>query len=285
MVAGHLSFTRAAGALGYAQSSVTAQIQALETELGVSLFDRLGRRVVLTGAGQRLLDYAERLLSLADEARTAVADGAEPGGTLTVGAPESVLTYRLPRVLQRFRARYARVHLVFRPTPNAELQRALGDGTLDVGFGLGEPQRPHGLAVEHLFAESLAVVVPPDHPLAEAATVLPTDLQSETLLLTRPGCGYRALFTATLTASGVQTAGSLDFGSVEAIKQCVEAGLGIAALPSIAVAAELADRRLVGLNWAGPPLEVATQMLWHPARAGGAALRAFLEVARVSGAD
>jgi DNA-binding transcriptional LysR family regulator len=284
-VAAQLSFTRAAAALDYAQSSVTAQIQALESELGVTLFDRLGRRVVLTEPGQRLLEYAERLLTLAEEARTAVADGAEPAGTLTVGAPETVLTYRLPRVLQRFRSRFSRVRLVFRPTPNAELQRSLSDGTIDVGFGLGEPQRPHGLAAEHLFAESLVVVAWPEHPLSEAMAVQPGDLQGETLLLTRPGCGYRALFTATLTGCGVQPAGTLDFGSVEAIKQCVGAGLGIAALPKTAVSTELADRRLAGLAWAGPPLEVSTQMLWHPARAGGAALRAFLEIARGSAAD
>jgi DNA-binding transcriptional LysR family regulator len=279
-VASQLSFTRAAVSLDYAQSSVTAQIQALEAELGVRLFDRLGRRVALTDAGQRLLGYAERLLSLAEEARTALADGAEPAGTLAVGAPETVLTYRLPSVLRRFRARVPRVRLVFRPTANADLQRAIGDGTLDVGFALGEPLQPRGLAVETLCAEPLAVVAPPEHSLAAAARVEPADLQRETLLLTRPGCGYRALFASTLAAAGIQPAGSLDFGSVEAIKQCVAAGLGIAALPHAAVAAELADRRLVALGWAGPPLEVATQLLWHPARAWSAPLRAFLDIAR-----
>src|SRR5438046_264194 len=101
VVATQLSFTRAAATLDYAQSSVTAQIQSLELELGVRLFDRLGRRVALTDAGERLLEYAERLLSLADEARAALADGAEPAGTLTIGAPETVMTYRLPSVLRR----------------------------------------------------------------------------------------------------------------------------------------------------------------------------------------
>src|SRR5215211_6256009 len=131
-VAAELSFTRAASALDYAQSSVTAQIQALEAELDVRLFDRLGRRVALTDAGTRLLEYAERLLSLAEEARTALADGGEPAGSLTIGAPETIMTYRLPSVLQGFRTRFPRVRLVFRPTPNAELQRAIGDGSLDV---------------------------------------------------------------------------------------------------------------------------------------------------------
>jgi DNA-binding transcriptional LysR family regulator len=213
-----------------------------------------------------------------------VADGAEPAGTLTVGAPETILTYRLPRVLQRFRVRFPRVRLAFRPTPNAELQRVVGDGTIDVGFGLGEPQRPHGLAIEQLHVERLMVVAPSDHPLAATAHVGPGDLQRETLLLTRPGCGYRALFTSTLATAGIQTAATLDFGSVEAIKQCVAAGLGIAALPVTAVSGELADGRLLSLNWAGAPLEVATQMLWHPARAWGASLRAFLEIARESSA-
>jgi DNA-binding transcriptional LysR family regulator len=281
-VATDLSFTRAAAALDYAQSSVTAQIQSLESELGVRLFDRLGRRVALTDAGERLLEYAERLLSLAEEARAALADGAEPAGTLAVGAPETVLTYRLPTVLQRFRTQFPRVRLVFRPTSNAELQRAIGDGSLDVGFGLGEPMQSRGLAVELLGAEPLAIVAPPDHPLAGAARVDPADLQRETLLLTRPGCGYRAMFASTLATAGVQAAGSLDFGSVEAIKQCVAAGLGIAALPRAAVVAEIADGRLVALAWSGPPLEVATQLLWHPAKAWSPPLRAFLEIARQS---
>ena len=279
-VAAELSFTRAATALDYAQSSVTAQIQTLESELGVRLFDRLGRRVALTDAGTRLLVYAERLLSLAEEARTTLADGGEPAGTLTIGAPETVLTYRLPSVLQRFRARLPRVRLLFRPTPNAELQRAIADGSLDVGFGLGEPMQARGLAVELLGTEPLVIVAAPEHLLAGAAQVEPTQLQHETILLTRPGCGYRALFISTLSAGGVQLAGSLDFGSVEAIKQCVAAGVGIAALPRAAVRSELDDGRLVALAWSGPPLAVAVQLLWHPAKAWSPPLRAFLEIAR-----
>src|SRR2546421_3651462 len=95
LVATTLSFTRAAAALSYAQSSVTAQIQSLEDELGVQLFDRLGRRVALTDAGLRLLRYADRLLDLAEEARAAVADGGDPLGSLCISAPETLCIYRL----------------------------------------------------------------------------------------------------------------------------------------------------------------------------------------------
>ena len=103
-VARELSFTRAAEELGYVQSSVTAQVKALEAELGVPLFDRLGRRVVLTDAGRALQGYAGMILDLHEEARAAVAgehDGA-PTGSLTVSAPETLCTYRLPRLLRRF---------------------------------------------------------------------------------------------------------------------------------------------------------------------------------------
>jgi DNA-binding transcriptional LysR family regulator len=96
MVAETLSFSRTAQALNYVQSSVTAQMQGLEEELGVRLCDRLGKRVALTDAGTRLLPYAEKLLSLSEEARCAVVGGDIPMGTLTITAPESICTYCLP---------------------------------------------------------------------------------------------------------------------------------------------------------------------------------------------
>ena len=105
-VARELSFSRAAAGLGYVQSSVSAQVAALERELGVPLFDRLGRRIALTEAGAVMLDYAERLLGLAREAGEAVADAGvgrgEISGSLSVSAPETLLTYRLPGLLTAF---------------------------------------------------------------------------------------------------------------------------------------------------------------------------------------
>src|ERR1700683_3290706 len=96
-----LNFHQAAEQVHSVQSTVTAQIQALENDLGVRLFDRLGRRVVLTDAGTRLVAYAERLLNLADEARLAVSRREEQVGTLTISATETLCTYRFSRVFHR----------------------------------------------------------------------------------------------------------------------------------------------------------------------------------------
>ncbi len=280
VVATRLSFTRAAEALDYAQSSVTAQIQTLEEELGVALFERLGKRVLLTDAGLRLLAYAEKVLGLVDEARVAVVSDAAPQGTLTIGAPESLCAYRLPPVLQQYRARFPRVHLVFRPCPAADLYQALHGGAMDMAFLLEDVLPVGSLVGERLVPEPLLVLAHPCHPLAQQAHVGPRDLDGESLLLTEAGCSYRVPFERTLADAGTQPGAILEFASIEAIKQCVMAGMGVTILPVIAVAAEVAQRRLTPLQWVAPGHSVATHMVWHKDKWLSPALRAFLSLSR-----
>jgi DNA-binding transcriptional LysR family regulator len=279
-VAKTLSFTRAAAALDYAQSSVTAQIQALEEELGVPLFNRLGRQVVLTDAGQRLLGYADRLLALELEARTVVAGGGKPAGTLTIGAPESVCTYRLPPVLRQFRDQYPDVRVIFRPLFPADLHRSLGDGTVDAAFFLAEPIQSGSLVIETLICEPLALIAAADHPLVDVDCVTSADLQGEPILLTEKGCSYRSLFERRLAAVGVHPASNVEFTSIEALKQCVAAGVGIAVLPVMVVARELAQGQLRALPWQQDNFQVYTQLAWHKDRWLSPALTAFLETSR-----
>ncbi|MDX6461830.1 MAG: hypothetical protein QOE55_5527, partial [Acidobacteriaceae bacterium] len=109
VLAEELNFTRTAERVFTVQSNVTSQIKALEGELGVPLFDRLAKKVVLTEAGRRFRPYAEKALAAMDQGYRAVKFGTEPAGPLNIGAPESVLTYRLPEVLKLFRKRYPKV--------------------------------------------------------------------------------------------------------------------------------------------------------------------------------
>jgi DNA-binding transcriptional LysR family regulator len=280
VVAQTLSFTRAAVLLNYAQSSVTAQVQSLEDELDVPLFDRLGRRVVLTDAGQRLLHYAEKLLDLADEARLAVSGGDTPAGVLTIGAPESFCTYRLPVILRQFRERFPHVRLIFRPMPYSALMRNASEGMVDVSFLLSEPLQSSSLQVETLAPEPVRVVAAPSHPLVPLACVTPADVAHETLLLTENGCHYRSLFERALAAEGIYPGETLEFSSVEAIKQCVIASMGIAVLPAMAVEGEIARGQLAALRWFDPHFEVAILMVWHKDKWLSPALSAFMEISR-----
>jgi DNA-binding transcriptional LysR family regulator len=278
-VANTLSFTRAAALLNYAQSSVTAQIQALEEELGVLLFDRLGKRVVLTDAGQQLLKYADKLLSLADEARGVVSGGEVSGGTLTLSALETLCTYRLPAILRQFRELFPHVRLSIRPLPSLELIRKVNEGTVDVSFVMAESIVAAGLHVEVLSAEPVQVVAAPGHPLADQPRVSAADFAQETFLLTDVSCQYRGLFERVLASEGVHLSEIVEFGSVEAIKQCVMVGMGLAVLPAVTVANEVARGQLVVLR-TDKPLQIYTHMLWHKDKWQSPALRAFLELCR-----
>ena len=279
-VAKHLNFTRAAASLNYVQSNVTAQIHALEEELGVPLFDRLGKQVVLTDAGNQLLQYAERLLELAEEAQSVVSLGIEPQGTLKIGSTEMFCIYRLPALLRAFRTQYPRVHLIFRPSPATELRHLVREGVIDVAFLLEERDRESGPTDEPLAVESVWLLSAPDHPLVGKVEVTPADLIGMDLLLIDARCSYRTLFERILEKANVAPASTMEFGSIEAVKQCVMAGLGLAVLPSYAVAAELSQGRLCKLPWAGPTLDVVTRVIWHKDKWLSPALTAFLVLTR-----
>jgi DNA-binding transcriptional LysR family regulator len=277
-VADGLSFTRAAEALGYAQSSVTAQIQALEAELGTRLFERLGKRVVLTEAGHRLTAYAARLVQLEAELRVAVPGASEPEGTLHIGAPESLCAYRLPPLLSAFRERHPRVRIVFQPDSCMDLRRGVAEGSLDTAFFLDVLPQGDGVIVETLAYEPLRIVTHPDHPLARAARVVPADLADETILHTERSCAYRQMFDRALLEADVRPEVAIEFASVEAIKQCAVARMGIAVLPEMAVAADVAQGRLAALRWHDPGFEVPIQLARHKDKWLSPALEAFVAV-------
>lgn len=290
-VARELSFSRAAAGLGYVQSSVSSQVAALERELGVPLFDRLGRRIALTEAGMVMLDYSERLLDLAREAGEAIADAGvgqgEITGSLRVSAPETLLTYRLPELLTIFHESFPRVRVSLQPTAVGRLvgstRRALEEGRIDVAFVLDVPSVVvEGLAAELLMEEEVSVVAPPAHALAVPSLVGPSDLGGETVLLPeapQSGCAYRGRFERQLAEGGIVPRETLEFQSIEAIKRCVGAGMGITVLPTVAVEAELAGGDLSELGWQ-EPIRVGTLMAWNQARWASPALRAFLKTAR-----
>jgi len=292
-VAEELSFSRAAAKLGYVQSSVSAQVAALEQDLGAPLFDRLGRRIALTEAGKVMLSHSRGLLALAEETRVAVADAGvvsgEVAGSLAVSAPETLLTYRLPSLLALFHERHSKVRLSVRPSAVGRLvggaRRAVEEGAVDVAFVLdessGDRPSPAGLEIEDLVEEGIVVISPAAHALASAPRVVPADLAGETLLLPEApesGCAYRGQFERHLGADGVVPE-KMEFQSIEAVKRCVAAGMGVSVLPNVAVGGELRSGELSALAWDGS-FDVRTRMAWHGERWQSPALRAFLETAR-----
>ncbi|MBY7141941.1 LysR family transcriptional regulator [Virgibacillus sp. NKC19-3] len=258
-----MNFTKTAAKLQYAQSSVTAQIKSLEQDLETPLFERLGKRLVLTQAGKQLKRYAHQIVHLTDEARTAI-DAGEKTGTIIVGAQESQCTYRLPELLKKFKSKYPLVHLIFKPAHSDESATAsLLQGELDLAF-IMDTNKPHPyLEATPLLQEKLILVASPANPLASKATVQPDDLQEETILLTEKGCSYRNLFEQKLYEYQTSPKNTIEFVSLEAIKKCVIANLGIAMLPEMTVAEDLKEGSLAALHWDVSMPLLTTQMALH----------------------
>ena len=275
-----LSFTRAAKRLNYAQSSISAQIQALEEELDVKLFDRLGGRILLTEAGERLLQYAGKILDLADETRAEVVRSKEPEGSLTIRVPESFCVHRLPPVIKRFRSRFPKVRLSFITCAVENLQEDLRKGITDLAILMTESIQASDLEAEALGFERIMLVTHPGHPLAKKRNIQIRDLEGETILLSKVDCSYRKSFQQILDQENVRPGTTLEFNSVAAIKRCVMEGIGITILPEIAVAQEIAQGRLAALIWEEGEIEVAVLMIWYKERWLSPTLSAFINTAR-----
>ena len=280
ILAHELNFTRAAERAHCVQSNVSVQIRGLEQELGVQLFERLGQRVRLTAHGQRLLPYSERILRLLEEARAITRDGESPAGTLVVGSPESVLTYRLPPVLQMFRRKYPEVELVFRAVGSTELVPLLEQGQLDIGLVIDDLLKHPRLQVEALGPEPLALLVHPGHSLLARSAVSAEDLRNQAFLLTDPGCAYRSKLEHALGKEHVRPKAVMEFTSVETIKQCAALGMGIACLPAIVADSEIVAGKLASLPWSGSNLTMKTLVAWHKDKWRSPGMEAFLSLLR-----
>jgi DNA-binding transcriptional LysR family regulator len=275
-----LNFTRTAEKVNTVQSNVTAQIKALEEELGIPLFDRLGRRVTLTDAGRNFLPFALQALAAMDQGQRALKTGAEPSGPLRIGSAESQLTYRLPEVLHAFRRRFPHVELIFSQHTTATIAHELEAGKFDMVIHGDNLPSSSSLKSIRLRTERILLLAEPGHPLAGRPTVKPADLLAQNLLLTEAGCSYREKLDRALALANIRPANVTEFSSVEALKQCIALGMGIGLLPEIVVARELRQNHLHALQWTGPSLDIVTHILWHRDKWISPAMAAFMELVK-----
>lgn len=280
-VARHLSFHRAALEVHAAQSTVSTRIASLEDELQACLFERLGRRVVLTEAGKRLQHMAVKLLDLEDEARAWVAGASQARGMLTIRVPESLCAWRMGRVIRQYRESYPHVQLRFISCTVEGLEDDLRQGVTDLALLMADSVRAGDLLVEALGVEELVLVAAPTHRLAQGGEPFGLEaLAGETLLLCTADCAYRKLFEAMLAQAEVQTAACLEFSSAASMRGCLRNGTGVSILPTSAVQEDLAAGNLAILPLDLPALEVAVLMLHHKNKWISPQLAAFMALMR-----
>ena len=273
-----LSFTQTAQLLDYAQSSITAQIKSLEEELGVILFERLGKRVTLTDEGERLQQYAQKMLELNSEMKKAVSNE-QAQVVLKIGAQESQCVYRLPSILQQYQKAYPQVKIIFKPVHTTEVAKdLLQSGNLDVAFISDAYKETPMLYRERLIQEQIIFVSAPTS--IKSHTLSAQQLSAETMLLTENGCSYRNQLEAQLQQEGLLPLQMIEFASIEAIKQCVMAGLGITFLPKMVVEKELENGQLIELQSSFNIKPIYTDIAWHKDKHIQPYLSDFIEIAR-----
>src|SRR5437868_12223775 len=226
--------TRAAEELNTVQSNVTQRVKALEAEIGTALFERHSRGMTLTGAGRRLLPYAQRMAALAREAVLAARDDGEPKGPLAIGSMETTAAVRLPALLAEFHRRFPAVRLTLRTSTTADLVAGVLDGTFDGAFVAG-PIDHAELAAEIAFREELVLVSARRwKSLAELRAGTPDS--GPTALVFRTGCTYRQRLEQVFSEFGWPSAARFELGTLDGMVGCVAADMGVTLLPRAVVA-------------------------------------------------
>lgn len=277
-VATKLSFSRAADALYLTQPTVTARIQGLERELGEPMFERMGRTIRLTDAGQAFLPYAQRALQSVKEGQDALGSLRNvDSGSLTIGTAPTVGTYVLPDILQQFSERYPGVEVSIRTGRSEEVQAMVLADEVHAGF---ERYLTHpDIESVPLYEDDIALMASTGHPLATRGHTTVSEVAREPVIFFDVDSSYHAISQAIFRERGIAPRHSLDVDNLEMAKHLVLRGLGLAFLPRVAVEHELESGALIAVEIDGAePLRRRIALIYRKRRLQSRATMALLSL-------
>ena len=275
------SFSAAANSLGYAQSTVTTQIKQLEDELDCQLFDRLGKTIIPTPQGKRLIAYAEKILQLEREIHLEVSDEEEPTGILKIGVSESLCYNRIPEFLMEYNKRVPGIEIQLTFITHDTFPDMLQKGELDLVYTLNPEMEDERLTMLYKKEEALSFFVSPDHPLV-GKKITEKDLEGYPLLLTGHNCSFRQMLLSDLSKCGVEPKPFLETSSKEVLKQFASNGLGVAFIPDMTADKEMKNGMLKKLDWKGKNFQIYSQIFIHKDKHIGKAISSLVDIIKSS---
>lgn len=282
-IAAEGSFKRAADSLYVSQPAVSLQVQNLERQLDVPLFDRGGRRAQLTEAGHLLLSYGDRILSLCEETCRAIEDLQNlQGGTLIVGASQTTGTYLLPRMIGQFRQRYAEVAVQLHVHSTRRTAWSVANGQVDLAVIGGEvpPELQESLDISPYAEDELALILPSNHVFARQGIIQKDDLYKLQFITLDSQSTIRKVIDQVLTRCGIETRRlkvEMELNSIEAIKNAVQAGLGAAFVSISAIEKELQMGMLRRVRIQDVVVNRTLSVIVNPNRYRSKAAQAFMD--------
>lgn len=246
-VASHLSFTQAAKELHLSQPAVSMQVKQMEEQVGLPLFEQIGRQIYLTEAGQEIFHYSRAIRQLLDEAEEVIDElKGSHRGRLTISVA-STANYFVPTLLGIFHERFPEVTVSLDVTNRETLLQQLEENEVDMVV-MGQPPKGSDLEAGAFMENPLVIIAPPDHPLAKEKNIPMSRMEDEVFLTRERGSGTRSAIERFFEQHGVHLTTGMEIASNEAIKQSVQAGLGLGLLSRDTLDMELALNKLVILD-------------------------------------
>lgn len=279
-VAKHLNFTRAGEEVNLSQPSVSVRIRQLETELGVKLFEQLGKRVALTEAGSLLIPHAHRVIGAIEDATHAIDElqGLERG-SLRIGASTTPGMYLIPKTIAKFKAHYPNIEIQLGIRDTRQVEDRVARNEFDFGF-VGGHLAGDEVDAQPWLTDQLVLVVAPAHALARKKSVKLEDLRKEKFILREPGSATRATITSHLLRSNLAVEPIMEMENPESVKKAVQSGLGIAFISLFAVETELKAKSLVAVVVRGVDIRRELKIVYRKDKHLSRAARTFIEMAR-----
>jgi len=269
------SFSQAAVLLHITQPAVSKRVAALEAELNTRLFDRVGKKVALTEAGNALLPRAQRILDEMADSRRALANlSGNISGLLSIGTSHHIGLHRLPQVLRAFHAAYPDVELDLRFMDSEAACAAVAKGELELGIVTLPLEPVKNLVMTPIWDDPLGVIVAPHHPLAKSQRVRPETLAQYPAVLPGQGTYTREILERAFAPLGVRVPGRMSTNYLETIKMLVTIGLGWSVLPLVMVH----DEELRVLKLQGVNLHRSLGTVHHRARTLSNAAQAMVDL-------
>lgn len=273
------SFSKAAESLGYAQSTISSHIQSIESFYGKSLFNRIGNQVSITQFGSELLNYANKLLGTYDELKEFKHENDAIKGTIRIGAPESLMMYRLYDIIYRYKKQYPQVEIVITTDLCSNLRKKILSGDLDFGIILQPILEYNQLIVKPLKQERFCLIAPKEY---SKGNFIPEP--EHLVIYTEKECTYREVFASYLLQAKFYPTNILETSSVEAIKKYVIHGLGISYVPRYSVEEEIKNGDITAKEWHSD-IEFYSQIIFHKNKWMNAALSKLIYMIEESAAS
>jgi DNA-binding transcriptional LysR family regulator len=274
------NFSNAAMKLGYTQSTVTSQIQQLEQELSIKLFEKIGRNMILTPLGKELIPYADELLNTVKKIESIGKYGDNITGELKIAVAESLMSYKLQNVLSMFKEKAPNVKLSMVSLNCYAIKNMLASGEIDLGLMYNVGSKNDSLNAVKLSDFNVALVCSPQFEQGKLDFNAPNQKINTSLIINEVESVYRRILENYFFDRNISLDNTIELGSIEAIKKCVASNLGISFLPRFTVEDELNSGKLKEINAGNLDAKITAIYAYHKNKWISPAMSLFIELVR-----